>query len=518
MEGSMPQPNFLFFVVDQMRADHLGCAGNPVIPTPNLDRLAAEGVRFTRAYCNNPLCMPSRATLFTGLPPRAHGVRTNGIRLDPGFPTVPGALAEAGYRTHSVGKIHLLPYQTPNDVDPGTLDPAQWPETYWAWTHGGLPGVPTPYYGLQSVDLTVGHGPGVTGDYRRWLEGNHPAEAALWEPRAGAPTPHSAEVAWHNALPQELHYNTWVADRCIDFLQAQPSGEPFFCWCSFPDPHHPYCPPEPWASCVDPADVVLPSRRAGELDDLPPFYRRTYETRLQLSGRGAPTKMSDEALREILALTYGMIAHVDHSVGRVVGELERLGLRENTVVAFLSDHGDMMGDHWMLNKGPFHMNGLLHMPFIWSCPGRIPQGVECADLVSYLDFAPTVLDLAGVPVPEGEVPGRVEAPDQLPPWPGISFAAQLQGRPGRPQDSVVVENDEDYLGLRLRTLITERYKITAYPGESYGELFDLQDDPGELYNLWDDPARRELRRDLLIRLMERLVLTDSRLPRRLSHA
>lgn len=517
-DDMMPRPNFLIFVVDQMRADHMGCAGNPVIPTPNLDGLAASGVRFDRAYCNNPLCMPSRATLFTGLTPRGHGVRTNGIRLDERIPTMPGALAEAGYRTHSVGKLHLLPFQTPNDVDPATLDPARWPESYWAWEQAGLEAVPTPYFGLQSVEATVGHGPGITGAYRRWLEANHPGEVGLWEPRAGTPTPHRAEAAWHNALPEELHYNTWVADRCIDFLQNWEAEQPFFCWCSFPDPHHPYCPPEPWASLVDPADVVLPTRREGELDDLPPFYRRSFETAQQLSGRGAPTQMSDDALREILALTYGMIAHVDHHIGRVLGELERLGLRDDTVVAFLSDHGDMMGDHWMINKGPFHFDGLLRMPFIWSWPGHFPAGVTCEDLVSYLDFAPTILDLAGVPVPEGEVPGRVEATAQLPAWPGQSFAAQLQGLPGRPQESVVAENDEDYLALRLRTLITRRYQLTAYPGEDYGELFDLEQDPGQLHNLWRDPAHAWVKQDLLVQLMERLVMTDNRLPRRLSHA
>ena len=510
--------NVLAVIVDQMRGDHMGCAGNPVIRTPNLDRLAASGARFSRAYCNNPLCMPSRSTLFTGQTPRGHGVRTNGIPLRRDIPTMPGALSDAGYRTHSIGKLHLLPFSTPNGVDPATLRAEDWCESYHFWNSGALQTTPVPYFGLQSVELTVGHGPGTTGDYLRWLRDQDPQAEALWQPQAGQPTPHNAEAAWHNALPEELHYNTWLADRAISFLEQQPAEEPFFLWCSFPDPHHPYCPPEPWASMYDPADVVMPSRREGELDSLPPFYRDITERAFWLSGRLSPTRMPDPALREILALTYGMVSHVDHHIGRILETLERLHLRENTVVCFLSDHGDMMGDHWIINKGPFHMNGLLHMPFIWSCPGTIPQGVTTHGLASYLDFAPTILDLAGVAVPEGELPARREAQDELPPWPGISLAPQLRGEAASPQDSVVVENDEDYLGLRLRTLITDQHKITAYPGQPYGELFDLENDPGELYNLWDDPARRGLKSDLLIRLMERLVETDSTLPRRLSHA
>lgn len=510
--------SFLCFVTDQMRGDHMGCAGNRVIQTPNLDRLAATGVRFTRAYCNNPLCMPSRATLFTGLTPRGHGVRTNGIRLDPRHPTMPQALVEAGYRTHSVGKIHLQPFQTPKGLDPGMLVPEEWAESYHFWNVGRLKAVPTPYYGLQTVEISIGHGAGVTGDYRRWLRAQDPSAEALWRPEAGRPTPHKAEQAWHCAIPEELHYNTWVADRAIAFLESHPRDEPFFLWCSFPDPHHPYCPPAPWHSMYDPVDVPMPLRREGELDDLPFFYRRVYEQGMPLSGRFGPTRMRDEQLREILALTYGMISHVDHNLGRVLDALERLDLRETTIVCFLSDHGDMMGDHWIINKGPFHLNGLLSMPFLWSCPGLFPEGVVSNGLVSYLDFAPTILNLADVTVPEGLAPPEPEAAQQLAPWPGISFEPQLRGEADSLQDSVVVENDEDYLGLRLRTLVTDRYQITVYPGQSYGELFDLQEDPGQLRNLWDDPASQELKRDLLIRLMERLVETDNRLPRRTSHA
>jgi arylsulfatase A-like enzyme len=321
------------------------------------------------------------------------------------------------------------------------------------------------------------------------------------------------------ALPEELHHSAWVADRAVAFLEeAARREEPFFLWVSFPDPHHPYCPPAPWCDLYDPATVALPNRREGELAELPPHFTKVLEEGLPLSGRFAATRMPDDQLREIIALTYGMISLMDHHLGRVLDALDRLGLRQQTACSFLSDHGDMMGDHWLINKGPFHFGGLLRVPFIWSWPGHLQAGAETDALASQLDFAPTVLDLAGVPIPEGPVPAKPECPSMPPPWPGVSLAPLLRGEVQSVQESVVIENDEDYLGLRLRTLVTERHKITVYPGEQYGELFDLQDDLQELHNLWEDPRYQTLKRHLRGELMERLVLTDSPLPRRLCHA
>ncbi len=513
------RPSFLCFVTDQQRVDHLGCAGNPVLRTPSIDRLAAEGTRFTRAYVNNPLCMPCRATMFTGLTPRAHHVRTNGIPLDPRIPTMTQALADAGYRTHSVGKIHLNPFGTPRGVPLDGLAPEDHPESAAMWRSGRLSAVPVPYFGLQSVELAIGHGAGLEGDYMLWLKEQDPKAPGLLNPEAGERPASGAEQSWKMALPEELHHSKWVADRTIAFLEeAAKSNEPFFAWCSFPDPHHPYCPPAPWCDMYDPASIPLPHRREGELETLPPHYGKVFKEPMPLSGRFQPTKMPDEQLRDILALTYGMISLLDHHLGRVLDALERLGLREDTVVTFFSDHGDMMGDHWIHNKGPFHFDGLVRVPFIWSWPGHTTPGTQSDALVSMLEFAPTVLDLAGVPIPEGPVPAEPETPNACAPWPGVSIAPLLGGETSKVQESVLVENDEDYLGLRLRTLVTDRYKITAYPGEEYGELFDLENDPHELHNLWDSPERQDLKRDLLIQLMERIVLTDSALPRRLCHA
>ncbi|UCC67546.1 MAG: sulfatase-like hydrolase/transferase, partial [Armatimonadota bacterium] len=273
-----------------------------------------------------------------------------------------------------------------------------------------------------------------------------------------------------------------------------------------------------WASMYDPAEVALPTRGEGELDDLPPHFRRAFEEGVQLAGRRGATKIGDEQMREVIALTYGMISLVDKSIGRAMGALEEAGLRENTVVVFMSDHGDMMGDHWMLNKGPFHFDGLLKVPFIWSWPKRFAAGAMTKALASQLDFAPTILELAGLPIPEGTAPREPEAPQMMSAWPGRSLTPVLEGTRARVRDAVVVEDDEDYLGLRLRTLVTETHQLTIYGGQEYGELFDLCEDPEQLHNLWSSAKHQEVKAELERRLLHELIESDSALPRRLSHA
>lgn len=513
------RPSFLIFIVDQMRADHMGRAGNRVIQTPNLDKLAVSGVHFQRAYVNCPLCMPSRSTLWTGLSPRGHRVRTNGIPLDPSIPTLPGALAEAGYRTASFGKIHLTNYTRRPDFPLEKMPPECFPELSDHWSSGAVESLPSPYYGFHTTEVTLGHGSRVGGDYALWLGREHPEQWERLMTTPLKPSPLGAQGCATFPLDSRFHHTAYTADRTIRFLSEQDGDHSFLAVCSFPDPHHPYHVPEPYDRMYKPEDVVPPVLREGELEDLAPFFKEIYERRLLLSGRVDPTQMSMEHRREILAYTYGMVSQIDHHLGRVLGALESKGLADNTVVVFISDHGDMMGDHGLLNKGPFHFEGLLRVPMIWRWPSRFKPR-SCAGLASLLDFAPTVMDLAGVPAPEGLA--SAEAPKQPPAWPGRSLAPILRGDAESVQDSVLIENDEDYLGLRLRTLVTETHKITTYTGrrgaEPYGELFDFTGDPNELHNLWADSASSGLRRELIERLHHRLAETDIALPRRLSHA
>lgn len=526
------RPNVLVIMTDQQRGDALRCAwpawrGAPVIQTPHLDVLAAQGVRLARHHVSNPLCMPQRATLLTGLTPRGHNVRTNGIDLDPRFPTLPGELVRAGYRTHSVGKIHARIFDGPKGLDPAGLNPNDYPETKAMWDAGRITSLPSPYYGFQSADFLGGHTSWIWGDYVTWLERKQPGATALYSHERGTPPASGAEQSWKMAIPPELHYNTWVADRTITYLKAMAtSGQPFYLSASFPDPHHAFAVPDPWYSMYDRASIPLPVRRDGELDDLPPHFKVMHEKGYghPLAGRHGPTKMRDDQIREIIAITWGMVSFVDEQAGRILDALDQLGLAQNTIVVFTSDHGDMLGDHRLVNKGPFHFDGLLRVPSVWRWPGHFPPGRVVEGLSSHTDFVPTICDLGGIAIPEyGPPPGTgIEAVKQLRSLPGRSLRPMLLGDDPSVQSAVVIENDEDYLGLRLRTLVTPTHQLTLYVTEHgeepYGELFDLERDPGQVQNLWSDPHSRLIKAELKDRLLAELIRTDSRLPRRSSHA
>ena len=520
------RPNILCLCMDQLRADSLGLYGNRICRTPHLDRLAAEGLTFDQAFVANPLCQPARATLFTGRTPRGHGVRTNGIPLDPAVPTAVEALRQSGYHTHAVGKLHLHCFGTAARAGETAPDLRQWPESRPAWDQGAVTALPRPYFGFASSLYVGGHSSWVWGDYVNWLKAQHPAALPQlygkqmledWTPKCG-------EHGFKSALPEELHYNRWIADRTGEYLAERARDrQPFFCWTSFPDPHHSYVATRPYCDWYDPAAIPLPTRRAGELDRLAPFFRIVHDEGSKrwkaLSGRFQRTAHTDSELQHIRALTYAMVSSTDAAIGRVLAQLDALGLRENTIVVFLADHGDLLGDHYLVNKGPFHFDGLLRMPFIWRWPGRIAAGTRTAGLASQLDFAPTILDLAGVPRPEGPCPGAPEAREQRPAWPGHALTPQLRGQVARVRDWVIVENDEDYLGTSVRSFITPDYKLTLYSGHpDWGELFDRRHDPGELRNLWAEPAARAVKERLLREFTYAYLAEESALPRRLTHA
>ncbi|MBI2297995.1 MAG: sulfatase-like hydrolase/transferase [Armatimonadetes bacterium] len=519
MSTPPPRPNFLVFVTDQQPGCMLGCDGHPVLRTPHLDRLAAEGVRLSRCYTVHPMCMTTRATLFTGRTPRGHGVRCNGIPLDPVIPTVAAALRRAGYATHGIGKHHFRNWMPQRGTDPAALDPAEWCEAGPLWRDGRIRAIPTPYYGLETVEILIHNGHTAVGDWVPWAAEREPRFREIMSPPKDAPN-EGGRVVWPNTLPAELHYDQWMTERAVAALRHYAAAEqPFFLWHSFPDPHPPYTAPAPWGTLYNPADAPPPNRRDGELDDLAPHFRMLRHERFLTSGCAAPCDFSDEHVARQRSMTYGMVSHVDYHVGQVLAELERLDLARNTVVVFTSDHGRLLGDHWLDNMPPAHFDEVLRIPGLWRFAGRFAAGRVCDGLASHLDFAPTILDLAGVEIPEGAVPATPECERQRAAWPGHSLRPLLEGAADAVQESVVGELDEDYLGLQLRTLITRDHWLTVYGGDrSIGELFDQREDPRQLHNRWADPAFRAVRRELEAELMYRLIEQDGALPRRLCHA
>lgn len=524
-------PDVVMIITDQWHPRCLGYAGHPLVRTPNLDRLAAEGTVFDRMYTPLPLCMPARASLFTGQTPRGHGVRANGIPLDPAVPTFTEAMRRAGYRTHCCGKIHLHNGAPPDGVDLDTLDPADYPECGSLWRQGRIDRLPLPYYGLDGVDYCGGHGHGSYGDYTRWLSAHRPDLAPLFFDRVPTEPPGPAAKLFNRslykwALPAEAHPTAWVVDRSIDFLhaaaEAGPSrgDDPPFClMCSIPDPHSPFAAPSPYNEMYRPEDAPPPRGRPGELDDLPPHFRGMVETSLMTSGNPAePMNATEPYASRCAAQYFGLISLIDDQVGRLLKTLDDAGLAKDTLVLFMADHGEALGDHGLWGKGPYHYDGVIRVPFAMRWPGRVPAGRRCSTVSSLLDVAPTVLAAGGVEplsgLPTG-LPGHLADPPPVMPGRDLVPVANADDDPDA---DAVVEMDEDYLHLRLRTLVTPRYRMTCYPGQAYGELFDLEHDPDELYNLWDLPDHAAVRGELRERLFERLVATDATLPRQRSRS
>lgn len=492
---SQKRPNFLVFCTDQMQSACLGCNGNDRIRTPNIDALAAGGVTFRRAYVNNPVCQPSRAGMITGKTPRQHGLITNGCCLPESVPTLTGALAEAGYRTHAVGKLHLQPFGG------GGLGEADhsWEEGA-AWNEGRITELPQPYYGFQSVDFVGGHVSYAFGEYRRWLEENHPdAVEKLQQSEAY----HREGRAWRMDLPADLHYNHWIADRTIDFLQSRDEGKPFFLFCSFPDPHFPYAACRPYSEMYDPEEMPLPETWR-ETADPCEVLRRTRE------GMSQHNIQEEGELREITAQTYGMITHVDDNIGRILASLDECERRQDTLVMLMADHGEYLGSHGLLHKGPWPWEELWRVPFVWRLPDGRAGGRAVDTPVSLLDFAPTISEMAGLETGWHDQRGAGEG--ERPGLPGSSLLPFLTGGEAVDHPPAVVEYDEDWHGgtplCRLRGIVEGEWKLVVWAGFEEGVLINLAEDPLEERNLWHDPSARERKADLLARLAERLAYTE----------
>jgi len=505
MPQSQRPVNFLLFITDQHRADHLGAYGNKVVATPNLDALAAAGWRCDEMHVATPICMPNRASLLTGRYPSAHGARHNGIPLDLQSATFVDVLREAGYRTSLVGKAHFQnmtdnpPPWPPNPADRlpreakargrGRYDQ----ENRKKWLTQDGYDLDYPFYGFEDVDLVDDHSDSVHGHYRQWLREHHPEVEAMIGPKAAAPAPEyvltSFGQAWRTAVPEELYPSAYIADRTIERLE-EAGGRPFFIQCSFPDPHHPFTPPGKYWDMYDPDDMALPpSFHSGATP--PPhvqWLRRQRDGGKAIKHTPAIFACTEREAKEALALNYGSITNIDHQIGRVLAALRRLGLEDNTVVIFTSDHGDYLGDHQLMLKGPIHYRGLVRVPFIWRDPQRRLQGAASA-LSSTIDIAPTILARAGVAGFNG-IQGR-------------SLLDVMAGKADRVREHLMIEEEGQrvILGfdtrIRCRTLRSARYRLTIYDGAPWGELYDLHRDPIEARNLWNDTEYAGVKADMM---------------------
>ena len=480
------RPNILLITSDQQHWSTIG-AINPRIRTPALDRLCAEGTRFTRAYCPNPVCSPSRSSIITGQYPSVHGCWTIGVKLPETVPTVGADLGAAGYATSLIGKAHFQPLASQPGSESLECQPTLRDLDFWRGFHG-------PWYGFDHIEVARNHADEAHAGqhYAIWMqESGLPNWRDFFQAPPGEPRRPPRRHRWD--LPEAFHYTHWTAERTIAAIDRAVAAElPFFCWASFHDPHPPYLVSEPWASLYDPADMEPGALVPGEHDHNPPHFRLTQEPHPDFSAwretphgnHGFHSHLHDpERLRQDMAVYYGMIGFMDREIGRILDRLDRHGLAEDTLVVFTTDHGHFLGQHGLTAKGAFHYEDLIRLPFLVRFPGRVPAGAENASLQSLVDLAPTFLRAAGLPVP-----GRMQGRDQLPAWAG---GAAVRG-------CAVVENRHQPTRLHLRTYVGPRYKITVYRDQPYGELFDLVADPCEVRNLWDDAGSAALKAQLLL--------------------
>ena len=516
------RPNFLFIITDQHRADHLGCSGHPVLKTPNIDSIAARGTKFDRFYVATPVCQPNRSTLVTGRMPSLHGVRSNGIALDMRASTFTEGMRQSGYATALVGKshiqnmtgfpaIHTRPepngnYTSLRDNIPEAFeldDKGDYTQEHPdVWKPGKPYQLKLPFYGFEHVDLCTEHSDHVGGQYYVWFKQKRKDADNLRDRSNQFDHDYICPQAFRTSIPEEFYPTSYIREKTIEYLDLHSttgSEKPFFLMASFPDPHHPFTPPGKYWDMYKPDEMELPASFDYGNVTPPPHVKWARDARD--SGEAQTNSQNGFAVneREVLearALTCGMIAMIDDAVGDILQKLEDSGLADNTIVIFTADHGDFLGDHGLMLKGPAHFEGVTRVPFIWSEPGAEERKTDT--LASTLDIAQTILDRA-----------------KIEPYNGIQGRSLLNAVTGNNDPeavgSVVVEDEQQrvYFGYnkppRIRSFITNRYRLTVSRDEDWGELYDLHKDPDEMDNLFNDPAHADIRAELFEGLTKRLI-------------
>jgi arylsulfatase A-like enzyme len=462
--------NIVIMLADQLRADCVGCYGNSIIKTPNCDRLAAEGTRFENAFAQHPQCVPSRAAVLTGRYPHVNGAISNHCAMGNHELTIGEYLQQYDYRSIGVGKLHIYSEKEKT-----------------GFTETMLCG------GQQSDAVT----PEVLReDYKKWLREN-----GYWQDAIKAYEIHNTKEYWENfranvnPMPSEAYIDTWVGDQAVEYIKKQNPNQPFFMFVGFPNPHIPFDAPEPYASMYDPATVPLPDTFEMDLSNKPPQHA-AYRRR----GRKENYEKLDESrLRKVISLYYGSITLVDDQVGKVLNALEEQHLMENTIVVFVSDHGELLGHYGMLIKSidayPMLYDVGIRVPLIIRAPrdnSRAPgsnAGNVVREQVELIDLYSTVLESASI-----EIPPQVQ---------GQSLRECLFGGPAPKRTYVFSESGA------VKTIRGERYKLVYYPGQPYGELYDIIKDPIERNNLYDNDEYRETRDVMIVDLLDRLIYTEA---------
>ena len=512
--------NVIILHTDQQRYDSLGCNGNANAKTFNIDALAEDGCRFTRHISANTTCMPSRASLLTGLYVPGHGVCSNGIPLwrrepeddrvsdrismnlfgktvEDKVPTLADRLVDAGFETALFGKLHLEPHLSPKAYG--------FYESNDAWKEASIEEDEKPYYGFQYKRLIMGHGEMPCGynfgHYGRWLHKKHPEVAKMVEEgKDKIKQPSERGDIFLSSLPPELHNSMWLAEEVCDYLDDKRDEEkPMFLFVGFPDPHHPFTPPEEVAK--DFMDIPLPdfAKLSDIKGDKPSKVVKTMESRF----------VEDVDCEYAYKNTMASVHLIDKAVGKIITHLKEKGLYDETIIIFTSDHGDYLGDFNMLQKNDIAFNNLLHVPFIIKDAVESDKGdvvgndgrekaVTSGDLpkvidtpMSNTDVVPTVLNMLGMEVDED-----IQGVD-------IFNEANRDNTPMVTCFGVTTE-------YRNISLYDDTYRYTYYLATGEEELYNHKKDLKEINNLVNDSDTdvSEICRAMKTKLMVKHVQSD----------
>ncbi|SDS70756.1 sulfatase family protein [Microlunatus soli] len=478
------RPNILLICTDQQRFDTLKAYGNTEIDTPNLDRLAAQSAVYENCYVQAPVCAPSRASLMSGQYVHNHGLYANGVQMPTGTRLLPQALAEAGYDCGLIGKWHL------DACFAGRTEEKSPGFRVWQWAHD-------PYRGSSE------------NAYHRWLSVAHPDvyEDVLGKRRDDPNRGKTAGVGGSpiDVVPTEAHYSHWVGEETVRYLTgSRPPEEPFFLIANFFDPHHSFGAPKEYRDRYRPDQLSRPNTVDGELADKPPILTEASERSYGGHAPGYRDYSADD-LQEIKASYYAMVSLIDDEVGRILDTLDAEGLADDTMVIFTSDHGEMLGDHQLMLKGPMMYDCAIKVPLLIRMPGRIPAGTVISELVEWIDLTATLTEVA-------------EA--ELPACQGMSLLGLADGSTTGHRGWALSEyrNSGHPYDPPVHTTMVRRgdIKIVTHHGqpsssrERTGELYDLAADPQELINLWDRPDSAGLRAEMTELTLDVLVATEDR--------
>jgi len=480
----MARPNVLVIMSDQMKATASHLWGSTFCETPSLGRMADEGVLFSNAVTPHPLCVPARCALWTSQYPHANGCRRNETLMPASANHAFKLWKNLGFRCGLIGKNHCFQEQSDFDLF----------DVWCPVGHGGLGG----HWSTRGME---------------WFRSREDIERGH-SVRRNMPVISPSFTYAASDFPIEDYSTGLIAGQTVRFLE-QFGQDPFALWVSFPDPHTPYEAPRRYFDMLHDA-IEVPPNRENEFADAPERNQIIYRI-LGLEDE------SDEDIRGVLAAYYGMVRFVDDGVGQILDALDRLKLRENTIVVFCADHGDFSGEHNMTSKGGVFYDCLTHVPMIVSAPSMVQQGIIDDSLVSLVDIVPSLFQLQGIEGPrsmQGEpLPGVTDAAPRDAAFSeygcgGPQFTLADLAKLATPYGRRALMTSLQWREAegRRKMVRTREWKYVHDPMGDKDELYDLVNDPWELANVVDDLANSAIIADLQRRLADWSIMTEDSPP------